>query len=121
MLDQVHRLLVVVYVLRFYKSEGELGVCVHVCNVMRLHDGLLHEGKGKGHPRTGHEGPDREQRYCSTLSLTSALDLCVWVVKATPRPLFTPPGKTRYPLYMRLGGPQDLVWTGVENLARTGI
>ena len=77
MLDQVHRLLVVVYVLRFYKSEGELGVCVHVCNVMRLHDGLLHEGKGKGHPRTGHEGPDREQRFCSTLSLTSALDLCV--------------------------------------------
>ena len=29
-----------------------------------------------------------------------------WVVKATPRPLYTP-RKTRYPLYRRLGEPQD--------------
>jgi hypothetical protein len=29
-----------------------------------------------------------------------------------------PPGKTRYPLYRRLGGP---VWTGVKNLAPTEI
>ena len=28
-----------------------------------------------------------------------------WGVSITPRPLFTP-GKTRYPLYRRLGGPQ---------------
>jgi hypothetical protein len=28
----------------------------------------------KGLPRTGHEGPEGEQRYSSTLSLTSALD-----------------------------------------------
>ena len=28
-------------------------------------------------------------------------------VSVTPRPLFTPPGKTRYPLYRRLGGPQS--------------
>ena len=28
-----------------------------------------------------------------------------WVVKATP-PAALPPGKTRYPLYRRLGGPQ---------------
>jgi len=36
------------------------------------------KGKGKGkrkvHPRTGHEGPQGEQRCRSTLSLTSALD-----------------------------------------------
>ena len=32
-----------------------------------------------------------------------------WGVSATPRPLFTP-GKTRYPLYRRLGGPQG--WSG---------
>jgi len=32
------------------------------------------KGKGKVHPRTGHEGPEGEQRYSSTLSLTSALD-----------------------------------------------
>jgi hypothetical protein len=29
---------------------------------------------------------------------------------------FKPPGKTRYPLYRRLGGPQGPVWTGAENL-----
>ena len=32
-----------------------------------------------------------------------------------------PPGKTRYPLYRRLGGPQGLVWTGAENVTHTGI
>ena len=31
-------------------------------------------GEGKGHPRTGHEGPEGEYRYSPTLSLTSALD-----------------------------------------------
>ena len=33
-------------------------------------------GKDNGQicPRTGHEGPEREYRYNSTLSLTSALD-----------------------------------------------
>jgi hypothetical protein len=31
-------------------------------------------GKGKGHPRTGHKGPEGELRYSSTLSLTSSLD-----------------------------------------------
>jgi len=30
--------------------------------------------KGKVHPRKGHEGPDGEKRYSTTLSLTSALD-----------------------------------------------
>jgi hypothetical protein len=33
-----------------------------------------YNGKGKVHPRTGHEGPEGEQRCTSTLSLTSALD-----------------------------------------------
>jgi len=28
------------------------------------------KGKGKVHPRTGHEGPEGEQRYSCTLSLT---------------------------------------------------
>ena len=50
------------------------------------------KGKGKGHPRTGHEGPEGGwQMYSSTLPSTSALD-GVWVVNATPRPLY-PPGK----------------------------
>jgi hypothetical protein len=32
-----------------------------------------------------------------------------------------PPGKTRYPLYRRLGGAPGPFWTGAENLAPTGI
>ena len=31
------------------------------------------QGKGKGQPITGHEGPEGEYRYNYTLSLTSAL------------------------------------------------
>ena len=33
--------------------------------------------KCKVHPRTGHEGPEGEQRYNSTLSLTSALNVSI--------------------------------------------
>jgi hypothetical protein len=50
------------------------------------------KGKGKGHPRTGHEGPEGEQRYSSTLSLTSALD---GVGGQHHAPAALPPGKTR--------------------------
>jgi hypothetical protein len=35
--------------------------------------GITFEVKGKGHPRTGHEGLEGEYRYRSTLSFTSAL------------------------------------------------
>ena len=31
-------------------------------------------------------------------------------------PAALPPGKTRYPLYRRLGRPTGPVWTGAENL-----
>jgi hypothetical protein len=41
----------------------------------------------KVHPSTGHEGPEGEDRYNSTLSLTSTLDK-EWVVNATPQPLY---------------------------------
>jgi hypothetical protein len=59
--------------------------------------------KVKSNPRTGHEGPMGESRYCSTLSLTSALD---GVGGQRHAPAALPPGKTRYPSYRRLGGPQ---------------
>ena len=36
-------------------------------------------------------------------------------------PSALPRVKTRYPLYRRLGGTLGPVWTGVENLASTGI
>ena len=50
----------------------------------------------KVYPRTGHEGPEGEKRYSSTLSLTSALDGGGWL---TARPCGFSPGKeTRYAL-----------------------
>jgi hypothetical protein len=52
--------------------------------------------KGKGHPRTGYEGPEGEKRYSSTLSLTLALD---GVDDQRHAPAALPSGKeTRYPL-----------------------
>ena len=43
--------------------------------------------------------------HSSNFSLTSALDGGGWLANATP-PAALPPGKTRYPLYGRLVGPQ---------------
>jgi len=40
-------------------------------------------GKGKVHPRTGHEGAEGEYSYSSTLSLILTLDRGGW---STPRP-----------------------------------
>jgi hypothetical protein len=59
--------------------------------------------RDKVHPTTGHEGPEGEKGYSYTLSLTSALDE-VGGQRQTPAALS--PGKTRYPLYRRMGGPQ---------------
>ena len=39
-------------------------------------------GRGKAHPVIGHDGQDREERYSSTLSLTSTQDRVV--VNVTP-------------------------------------
>ena len=54
-------------------------------------------GKGKGniHPRTGHEGPEKEQMYSSTLPSTSALDGGGW---STPLPGRFTPGKDPVPI-----------------------
>jgi len=57
-----------------------------------------------GHPKTRYKGPEGEERYSSTLSLTSTLDMSGW---SMPCPGRSTPGKeTQYPLYRRLGGPQ---------------
>ena len=53
------------------------------------------KGKGRVHPRTGHEGPEREQMYSSTLPSTSALDGSAW---STPRPGHFIPGKDPVPI-----------------------
>ena len=63
------------------------------------------KGKGRSQvlPRTGREGPEGE--VCSsTLPSTSALDGMGGQHHA---PTASLPGKSRYPLYRRLGGPQD--------------
>ena len=59
-----------------------------------------------------------EQRYSSTLSLTSALDGVGGQHHASVSLL---QGKTWYTLYKRLGGLQGPGCTGVENLAPLGI
>ena len=63
----------------------------------------LPNSKGKGHPITGHEGPEEEQMYSYTLPSTSALDMGCGQHHASAA---LPPEKTRYPLYRRLGGLQ---------------
>ena len=63
------------------------------------------KGKVKFTLDTGHEVPEGEQIYSSILSSTSALYGGTW---STPRPDRLPPGKTQYPLYRRLGGPEVL-------------
>jgi hypothetical protein len=68
--------------------------------------------KGKAHPRTGHEGPEGEQMYSSTIPSTSVLDGGGW---STPRPGRFTPG-TRC-----IGWATGPVWIGAENLAYTGI
>jgi hypothetical protein len=62
-----------------------------------------HVHKGKVHPRTNHEGPEGQDRYSATLSLTLTLDGAGGQHHA---PTTLPTGKTRYQLYRRLGGPR---------------
>ena len=80
-------------------------VCIPVPAVQQVEESIRYSKcKGNSHPITGHEDPEGEQRYSSTLSLTSALESDGW---STPRPgRFTPVKETRYSLYRRLGGPQ---------------
>ena len=58
------------------------------------------KGKGKVHPRTGHEGPEGEQMYSSTLPSTSVLDGGGW---SAPRPGRFTPGKDPVPIVQEAG------------------
>jgi hypothetical protein len=69
-----------------------------VCFVSRGKD------KGKVHPSTGHESPEGEQRYSSTLLLTSALG-----------------GKDPVPTALEDGWAPGPIWIGAENLAPPGF
>jgi hypothetical protein len=57
-------------------------------------------GKGKVHPKTGHEGPEGKSMYSSTLSLTSALDGGGW---STQRPGRFTPGNDPVPIVQEAG------------------
>jgi hypothetical protein len=97
-----------------YTSRLTYRNILNFCNLFYfLNTEIRLKGKGKGKrkckfdPRTGHENPERELRFSSTISLTSALDRVGGqrhvAVDLTPHPT---PGKTQYPLFSRLGGPQ---------------
>jgi hypothetical protein len=74
-------------------------MCELICGVKGKGEG---KGKGKAHPRAGHEITE-DEKYSSTLSLTPMPDE-VGGQRHTPAAL--PSGKTRYPLFRRLDGPQ---------------
>ena len=56
-------------------------------------------------PITGHEGPEWEQKYCSTLSLTSTLDGGAWSMPHHSH--LNPNREIQYSLNRRLGGLQS--------------
>ena len=74
--------------------------------------------KNKVHPRTDHAGLEWAQTYSSTLSLTPALG---GGGLSTPRPCRFTPGKDPVPIVQEAGWAPGQVWTGVENLAQTGM
>jgi hypothetical protein len=61
--------------------------------------------KGKGHPTTGHQEP-----RVGVVIVLLILDLDARRGGQHHAPAALPLGKTRYPLYRRLGGPQG--WSG---------
>ena len=76
------------------------------------------KGKGKGRPRTGHEGPEGEQMYRPTPSLISALDGVGGQCHALA---ILPPRKDPVPIVYEAGWASEPAWTGAENLAPTRI
>ena len=91
-------------------------LCVILRQFQYLYFAKLYKGKckGKGHPRTGHEGPEGEQMFSSTLPSTSALDGCGW---STPRLGRFTPGKDPVPIVQEAWWAPGSVWTGEENIA----
>jgi hypothetical protein len=74
--------------------------------------------KGKGHDKTGHDGPEVECMCRSILSLTLALDGGGW---STPRPGRFTPGKDPIPTVREAGWATGPVWMDAENIASTGF
>jgi hypothetical protein len=84
--------------------------CTHKCDDVT--PSFQFGSSGKVHPIRGHEGPDGEYRYSSTLSLTSVLDSGGW---STPRPGLVL-------IVHEAGWAPGPVWTGAEKISPpTGI
>ena len=77
-----------------------------------------YKDKRKVHPRTGHEGPEGEYMYSSTLTLTSALG-GGWVVNATSQKLYSRE-RDQVPIVQGAGWAPERVWIYTVNIA-TGI
>ena len=76
----------------FHKFHVEFSVALHSLRLLyKAHFVLLrwvksgYSASSKERARRGHEGPEGKQRYSSTLTLTSALDLGGWI-KSRPGP-----------------------------------
>ena len=91
-------------------------LCTFICSTIVC--SCKATGKGKVLSSTGHEAPEVEQTYSSTLSLTSALAGGGW---STPRPGRFTPRKDPVPNVYETAWVAGPVWTGVENLAPIGI
>jgi hypothetical protein len=86
--------------------------------LLRGTDWVTVEVTGKPQPRKGHEGPEGELRYNSTLFLTSALDEGGWSKSRSGR---STPGKDPVSIIQEAGWAPGPVWTGAENLAPSGF
>ena len=77
------------------------------------------DSRGQCHAITVREGPEREEKYSSTASLTSVLDGCGW---STPGPgRFTFREKDSAHTVQEDGWALEPIWRGAENLALAGI
>jgi hypothetical protein len=69
-------------------------------------------GKGKVHPKTGHEGQIGSNGRALLFLEPWTVDESGWSMPCTI--CFLPGKETQFPLYRRLGASQRLVWMGVE-------
>lgn len=76
----------------------------------------VYGSKGKYFPITYHAGTQGEQRYSSSLSLTSALEQGAWSGPCCG--CFTP---MKEPIIHERGWTSGLVWMGAENFAPIGV
>jgi hypothetical protein len=97
------------------KTQKSLSLNYLVHKTADVFKGIAREfGKGKVHLITGHEGSEGEQMYSCSLPSTLAID---GVGGQRHALAVLSLGKTRYPLYRRLGGPPEQVLMVAKNLA----